>query len=90
MKLIHPDNVLFLDFEASSLRGVSLGLVSGSDSSYPIEVGLADGAGNCYTKLIKPAPHWTDWNDDVENNVHGISRSDLAKHGQSVKDVALW
>ncbi len=58
--------LVFLDFEASSL----------AKRSYPIEVGwvFEDGLGAEY--LIRPAPDWTDWDEEAAA-VHGIRREDL-------------
>jgi DNA polymerase III epsilon subunit-like protein len=55
--------------------------------SYPIEVGwvLADGSARCF--LVRPAPHWTHW-DEAAERVHGITRSALAAHGRPPRSVA--
>lgn len=68
---------VFLDFEASSLN---------SKKSFPVEVGwvLEDGAGQSH--LIRPAPHWTDWDAEAEA-VHGISREQLEREGEDVAVV---
>lgn len=60
--------LVFLDFEASSL----------AKRSYPIEVGwvFEDGASAEY--LIRPAPEWTDWDDEAAR-IHGIARVELAE-----------
>lgn len=60
--------LVFLDFEASSLAKLS----------YPIEVGwvFEDGASAGY--LIRPAPHWTGW-DDKAAAIHCIARAELAE-----------
>jgi hypothetical protein len=65
-----------LDVEASGF---------GRDS-YPIEVGyvLADGSSFC--TLIRPAPHWTHW-DPAAEQVHGIPREHLERHGRSIEEV---
>ena len=66
-----------LDFEASGLgRG-----------SYPIEVGyvLSDGHSACM--LIRPEPDWQGWDPHAEQ-LHGISRAHLLRHGRSVAEVA--
>jgi hypothetical protein len=56
-------------------------------ASYPIEVGwvLPDGRARC--TLVRPAPHWTHW-DDAAARVHGIARDTLLKHGRAPADVA--
>jgi len=55
--------------------------------SYPIEVGwvLADGSARCC--LVRPAPHWTHW-DESAARVHGITRAALRAHGQAARRVA--
>ena len=61
---------VFIDFEASSLQ----------KHSFPVEVGwvLEDGTGEGH--LIRPAPHWTDWDPEAEA-IHGLSRERLAAEG---------
>ncbi len=56
-------------------------------ASYPIEIGwvLPDGRARC--TLVRPAPHWTHW-DDAAERVHGIARDTLLKHGRAPADVA--
>jgi DNA polymerase III epsilon subunit-like protein len=56
--------------------------------SYPIEVGyvLPDGRAACM--LVRPAAEWTHWDDSAEQ-VHGITRTVLATHGRSPRDVAM-
>ena len=68
---------VFLDFEASSL----------SDDSYPIEVGWVFEDGRPETHLIRPAPGWTDWDDDAQA-IHGISRERLQREGEPHEAVA--
>lgn len=55
--------------------------------SYPIEVGyvLPDGRAACM--LVRPADGWTHWDEGAER-VHGISRTVLAQHGRSPREVA--
>ena len=55
--------------------------------SYPIEVGfvLADGRAHC--TLIRPAAHWTHW-DDGASRLHGITRDTLRQHGRPAHSVA--
>jgi hypothetical protein len=57
-------------------------------ASYPIEVGyvLPDGRAACM--LVRPAEGWTHWDAGAEQ-VHGITRSTLAAHGRTPRDVAL-
>ncbi len=65
----------FIDFEASSL----------SPDSYPIEVAWSTEHGLIESWLINPLPQgsWTDWDDDVERRIHGISREQLEREGRS-------
>jgi hypothetical protein len=67
----------FLDFEASSL----------ARDSYPIEVAwvFEDGASEAH--LIRPAPHWTDWDEGAER-MHGLSRARLEAEGEPPGVVA--
>jgi hypothetical protein len=68
---------VFLDFEASSL----------SDDGYPIEVGWVFEDGRTESHLIKPAPHWVDWDASAEA-LHHISRAMLDADGQPHDVVA--
>jgi hypothetical protein len=75
----HPSPLpCVLDIEASGF----------GRSSYPIEVGyvLPDGRAACM--LVRPAAEWTHWDAGAEQ-VHGITRSVLATHGRSAREVAL-
>jgi hypothetical protein len=56
--------------------------------SYPIEVGwaLADGRTGCL--LVRPPAHWTHW-DTAAEQLHGIDRSTLLRHGHEPVEVAL-
>ena len=67
---------VFLDFEASSL----------GDDSYPIEVGWVFEDGEEENMLIRPAPGWTDWDEEAES-LHGISRQRLAADGIAHAEV---
>jgi hypothetical protein len=62
--------LVFLDFEASSL----------GKRSYPIEVGWVFEDGRSQAYLIRPAPDWTDWDEEAEA-IHRISRSQLVAEG---------
>lgn len=69
-----------VDFEASGL----------SEHSYPIEVGysLPDGTSN--SMLINPlsaSDKWSHWDQEVQHNIHKISRSMIEKQGMQVIDV---
>jgi len=68
---------VFLDFEASSL----------ADASYPIEVGWVFEDGEGESRLIRPAPDWTDWDCDAAR-VHGLSRETLDAQGAAHDVVA--
>jgi hypothetical protein len=70
------DDLLFVDFEASSLR----------PESYPIEVGWAH-AGGSGAVLIRPEPGWTDWNPEAAE-VHGLSREQLLTEGIPAREAA--
>ncbi|WP_018982716.1 3'-5' exonuclease [Salinimonas chungwhensis] len=56
--------------------------------SYPVEVGLIRCDGERFCSLIKPADDWQHW-DEQAQQLHGISRDDLATYGQSPTDVCL-
>lgn len=60
----------FLDFEASSL----------GKRSYPIEVAWVFEDGRSETHLIRPAPDWTDWDEQAEA-IHHIDRATLEREG---------
>ncbi|WP_394437593.1 transcriptional regulator [Sphingobium naphthae] len=62
--------LVFLDFEASSL----------SKRSYPIEVGWVFEDGQAEAYLIRPAPDWTDWDEEAEA-IHHIARERLLEEG---------
>ncbi len=70
---------IILDVEASGFGA----------GSYPIEVGfvLPDGTPHC--KLIKPANHWSRWDESAEE-LHKISRTILAERGNDPRDVCHW
>lgn len=55
--------------------------------SYPIEIGYVLGDGRSRCTLVRPAPHWTHW-DDGAARVHGIVRPTLLQHGRDVAEVA--
>ncbi len=69
--------IVFLDFEASSL----------GKRSYPIEVGWVFEDGRGAARLIRPAPDWTDWDDEAQA-IHGIDRDSLLADGIAHDDVA--
>lgn len=66
---MQPD-IVFLDFEASSL----------GKESYPIEVGWIFASGGEESHLIKPAPSWTDWSVESEAT-HHLTRERLMTQG---------
>lgn len=55
-------------------------------SSYPIEVGVINQAGDRFCCLIKPQNDWLHWSEQAES-LHGISRQVLHDRGQSVQIV---
>lgn len=69
--------IVFLDFEASSL----------SERSYPIEAGWVFEDGRGESRLIRPAPRWTDWDAQAEA-IHGIPRAMLLSDGLPHEEVA--
>lgn len=75
--LLVDADVCALDIEASGFgRG-----------SYPIEVGVIRGDGSAFCTLILPAAGWIHWDARAEQ-VHGISREVLQRHGKPVRQVA--
>lgn len=66
----------FIDFEASGI----------APDSYPIEVAVVFPGGE-YQALIKPASYWEHWSYDAQD-MHGLSREQLASEGQSPLAVA--
>lgn len=62
--------IVFLDFEASSL----------ARHSYPIEVAWVFEDGRSEAHLIRPAPEWTDWDEQAEA-IHHIPRQCLMREG---------
>jgi hypothetical protein len=69
--------LVFLDFEASSLGKLG----------FPIEVAWVFEDGRSEAHLIKPAPGWTDWDEQAEA-IHRISRSTLIDQGTPHNAVA--
>ena len=66
-----------IDLEASGLgRG-----------SYPIEVGFVRADGLSWCSLVRPAEHWRHWDPQAEQ-VHGITREQLMRHGRPAREVA--
>lgn len=55
--------------------------------SYPIEAGYVPPDGRSCCTLIRPEPDWTHWDAGAEQ-VHGISRDTLQRHGCSAAEVA--
>jgi DNA polymerase III epsilon subunit-like protein len=74
-----PDlsNIVFLDFEASSL----------GRQGYPIEVAWVFASGEEESHLIRPTASWIDW-DAKAGRIHGISREQLRSEGKPLEDVA--
>jgi len=69
--------LVFLDFEASSL----------ARHSYPIEVAWVFEDGASETHLIRPAPHWDDWDTEAEA-IHHIPRESLLRDGMPHEALA--
>jgi hypothetical protein len=69
--------IVFLDFEASSLE----------KTSYPIEVAWVMASGREESHLIKPAPEWTDWSTEAEA-IHKIQRVQLIAEGTAHDELA--
>lgn len=55
--------------------------------SYPIEVGYILENGDTYCSLIRPMEDWSHWDVEAEN-LHGITRDALFKHGRAALDIA--
>jgi len=70
-------DIVFLDFEASSL----------GKQGYPIEVAWVFASGEEESYLIRPDESWTDW-DVKAANIHRISREQLRSEGTPLDDVA--
>lgn len=87
--LPHPDEIVAIDFEASSLNGMGPD-AQDHQMSYPIEVGIATSKGKTESFLIKPAEGWVDWSDDSEEEIHHISKDMLQAQGRDVRAVAEW
>ena len=68
---------IILDIEASGFgRG-----------SYPIEIGVALPDGSLHIWLLKPPAQWQHWQPEAEQ-VHGITREQLAREGLPLDQVA--
>lgn len=89
MNLPSPENVVAIDFEASSLKGTNHAHALPEDS-YPIEVGLAYANGEKVSHLIRPASDWADWDTHKEQYVHHIARQSLTEEGFGPHAVAQW
>lgn len=70
-------DIVFLDFEASSL----------GRKGYPIEVAWVFASGGEETHLIKPAPSWTEWSAESEAT-HRLTRERLIAEGEAHDKVA--
>ena len=71
------NRIVFLDIESSGLQ----------PDSFPIEIGWVDEHGEEDGYLVRPPESWTSWSEQSQE-VHGISREQLAKEGRPVQDVA--
>lgn len=75
-------SLLAIDFEASCLPR--------HGRSYPIEVGVADGAGWSRSWLIRPDSRWDGWTWTAEAEaLHGIDRGRLIREGRPARDVMI-
>ena len=57
-------------------------------NSYPIEVGVITSDGRRFCRLIKPLHNWTHWDEQAEQ-LHGIAKDDLQRHGVDARRVCL-
>jgi hypothetical protein len=73
----HTAEIVFLDFEASSL----------GKEGYPIEVAWVFASGGEESHLIRPAPSWTDWDPESEAT-HHLTREQLISEGTPHDEVA--
>lgn len=78
-RLQELDKISFIDLESSGLHR----------SSFPIEVGFADGALKTVSWLIRPHSSWgkDDWSLESQK-VHGIEWDALFQHGIDVVETA--
>ncbi len=92
--LPHPDDVIVLDLEASSLNGAVQAIPANGSPSYPVEVGVVDSQCHDHSYLIKRAEGWVDWNgqegDESKGHIHGISLDELDRDGRDVGFVASF
>lgn len=70
-------DIVFLDFEASSLN----------KEGYPVEVAWVFASGGEESYLIRPAPTWTDWAAESEAT-HHLPREKLVADGVPHDEVA--
>lgn len=73
---IFPKTLNVIDIEASGF----------GRESYPIEIGIVMADGTEYQTLVKPEPGWWHW-DKSAQELHGISRPYLLKHGRAVAQI---
>lgn len=55
--------------------------------SYPIEIGFILPAGGARCYLLRPPPDWCHW-DAAAEQIHGIDRMTLLRHGRALPEVA--
>ena len=55
--------------------------------SFPNEVGFILPDGQSYCSLVRPPAHWTHWDPRAEQ-VHGLTRAMLERHGRSPAEIA--
>lgn len=89
-----PSQVVIIDIEASSLRGVSGDTYDAALLSYPVEIAIALDNGGSQAYLIRPEPGWQDWNSEPSDEdigaIHRISRTRLFEEGRNSRFVAEW
>ena len=87
-----PSQVVIIDIEASSLRGVSGDTYDTALLSYPVEIAVALDNGDSQAYLIRPEPGWQDWNSEPSDEdigaIHRISRTRLFEEGRNSRFVA--
>lgn len=74
---MHPVRRCVIDLEATGF----------GRSSHPIEVGFVRDDGLAWCSLILPADGWAHWDEQAEQ-LHGITRDILLRHGRPVQEVA--
>lgn len=65
-----PRQIITFDVESSGL----------GEGAYPISIGASGPLGRLWHWMIKPSENWVYW-DEMSEDIHGISREDLANGG---------